>query len=226
MKSNKVRVVKNIVSSILVVLIFLLSFTTLINLTFNLLYIETNVRGFSMQPTINMNLKDQNEKGDKIYINPYSTCVINDIVVAQVDWYEHYIIKRVVGTPGDKVEIKDETTHYAVYVNDNLLYTKEKHGTNSTFLKTGTNGYYGYYQNFLTNPNFEQWVETKNGSTYIRLKENDYFLMGDNWGHTTDSVTKGPVKTNQILGNVELIVDMEDKSPFTSFKFFLKKLFS
>lgn len=179
-----------------------------------------------MQPTINMNLKNQNDKGDKIYINSYSTFTNNDIVVAQAEWYEHYIIKRVVGTPGDKVEIKDETTHYGVYVNDNLLYTKEKFGTNTMFLKTGTNGYFGLYQNFLENPEFQNLVETKNATTYIRLGENDYFLMGDNWGHTTDSISKGPVKTNQILGKVELIIDIENKNPFTATWFFFKKLFS
>ena len=58
MKSNKVRVIKNVVSSILVVLIFLFSFITFVNLCFNLLYVQTNVRGFSMQPTININLKN------------------------------------------------------------------------------------------------------------------------------------------------------------------------
>ena len=190
------------------------------------LYLETNVRGFSMQPTINMNVTDPNIEGDKIYINKYTDITNNDIVVAKVSWFDNYIIKRVVGMPGDKVEIKDETTHFAVYVNDTLLYTKEKYGEDRPFDPTGSYGYYKNYLDFLTKPEFQDYVETKNGTSYIKLDEDEYFLMGDNWGHTTDCIAKGPAKKSELVGKVELIVDVENTNPFITTLHFLKKIFS
>ena len=179
-----------------------------------------------MQPTINMNMTDPKAKGDTIYVNQNSSFSNNDIVVAKVSWYKHYIIKRLVGTPGDKIEIKDEGSHYGVYVNNNLLYTKEKYGDQSSFPKTGSFGYYESYLAFLENPEFAQCVKEEGGTKFIQLGKNEYFLMGDNWGQTTDSVEKGPIKTREIIGKVDLIIDVENKNPFVSTWFFLKKLFS
>lgn len=226
MKKHTSNLIKNIISSILVVLIFFLLFISLVNFTFNMLYVETQVRGYSMQPTINLNAKNSYVKGDKIYINQYSTFTNDDIVVAKVDWHSDYIIKRIVGTPGDKIQIKDLQDQYGVFVNDKLLYTKEKYGDLNAFPKTGSFGYYEEYEAFLINPEFQPWVVHDINNHYIQLGENEYFLMGDNWGHTTDSIAKGPVKTNEIIGKVDLIVNVTDNNPFTSTLFFLKKLFS
>ena len=88
-----------------------------------------------MQPTINMNVEDSNAPGDRIFINQHEIGDVNDIVVAKVSWYENYIIKRMVGTPGDKIEIKDHDTHFTLYVNDEPLYSKEKTGENSLLQK-------------------------------------------------------------------------------------------
>lgn len=197
---------------------------------------ETPVKGYSMQPTLNQNVKDPNAYGDMIYINKYATLSRNDLVVAKVDWSEYLIIKRLVGVPGDKIQIKDETTHYGLYVNDCLLYTKEKNGTNESFIKTGTNGYYGDYLNFLDGyidhwqdekpQNVTHLIKEDENGKYIQLGEDDYFLMGDNWGHTTDSVRYGPESINSIIGKVDLIVDVTNTNPFFETWFFLKKLFS
>lgn len=179
-----------------------------------------------MQPTINMNVSSSTVDGDSILINKYEIGEVNDIVVAKVNWFDSYIIKRLVGTPGDKIEIKDHNTHFSLYVNDALLYSKEKTGENSLFIKTGSIGYYANYIDFLENPEFAGYVESDGTSTYIRLGENDYFLMGDNWGHTLDCITNGPIKKNNIIGRVDLIVDVTNNNPFTHFNFFMKKIFS
>lgn len=179
-----------------------------------------------MQPTINTHVKDAKAEGDTIYINPYSKYTTNDIVVAKVKWYDHYIIKRVVGTPGDKIEIRDENTHYAVYVNDELLYTKNVYGENTVEERSGSVGYYQTYLNFLKSTTFKNNVENKDGKSYIVLHENEYFLMGDNWGQTTDSLTKGPILSSEIIGKVDLIVDVENENPFYVTWNFIKKIFS
>ncbi|MBO5954867.1 MAG: signal peptidase I [Clostridia bacterium] len=230
MSRNKMRIVKNIFSSILVVLIFFFCFISLVNISFYLLYIETPVKGFSMRPTLNINVTDPEADGDIIYINQYTEVNRNDIVVAKVDWHEDLIIKRVVGVPGDKIEIKDENTHYGLYVNDSLVYTKERNGVNEPFNKTGTNGYYGYYLAFLENedygPSGKNIIQSDESGKYIKLGEYDYFLMGDNWGQTTDSIFKGPEKASSFIGKVDLIVDVTNDNLFVQTWFFLKKLFS
>lgn len=179
-----------------------------------------------MQPTLNSNVTQPDIEGDTIFINKYARINRNDIVVAKVNWYEHYIIKRLVGVPGDKIEIKDENTHYAFYVNDNLIYTKEKTGDGSSLNKTGTNGYYSRYLDFLKNEKYQSIVVNEYENSYILLGANDYFVMGDNWGHTTDSIEKGPIKRNEIIGKVDLIIDATNTNPFAPTKYFLKKLFS
>ena len=225
MNYNKNRIAKNIISSILIVLIFCFSFITIVNFTFNFMLVQTNVRGFSMQPTINSNITDSNAEGDKIYINKYATLTNNDIVVASVDWYGHHIIKRVVGTPGDRVEIKDLGENFGVFVNNNLLYTKEKYGDNG-YEKTGSYAYFEDYNEFLKTLHFQNNVERDSDGTRIVLHENEYLLMGDNWGHTTDSITKGVVNRNEILGKVEIIVDVENNNPFYVTLQLLKLIFS
>ena len=223
MNSHKTKILKNVISSILVVLIFFCAFLALVNITFNALYIETEVVGFSMQPTINLHVENDHQKGDTILINKFSNISRNDIVVAKVSWYENYIIKRVVGLPGDKIEIKDETTHFSVYVNDSLLYSKIKYGENG-FYKTGSYSHYQHYLEFLTNADFADSVDKTNSC--IKLKENEYLLVGDTWGQTIDSLTNGPVKQNELVGKVELIVDVNNSNPFVTTWHFLKKIFS
>ena len=227
MESRKARIFKNIVWGITVPIVFFACFLSFVCLGFNSLYITTQVRGFSMQPTININMENESEKGDTIYINKYASFTRNDIVVADVDWHEHYIIKRVVGVPGDKIRIVEEFSYYSLYVNDEILYNKGKYGENNSFPKSGSYAYYEYYKNFLNNHEFNEAGlvgEDENGK-YIKLGEGDYFLMGDNWGHTTDSLTKGPIKKNEVVGKVDLIIDVEDNYLLESIKFFLKKLF-
>lgn len=82
-------------------------------------------------------------------------------------------IKRVIGIPGDKVEVKDEK----VYVND-FLFDEPYIG-------------YGVY----TEPN-GVW----------QLKNNEYFLMGDNRPGSNDSRYFGPVEKRFFLGKAVTIV--------------------
>lgn len=223
MRRGKTRILRNTINAVLVALIVLLCLVALINFTFNFLYLETTVKGFSMLPTINSNVEASDDSGDKILINKYQIGEVNDIVVAKVDWFEHLIIKRMVGMPGDKIEIKETENSYELFVNDKLLYEKDKYGTNSEFGKTGSYAYFETYQQFLSN---SRNTETDGTNKYIRLGEDEYFLMGDNWGKTLDCMTKGPIKKSEIVGKVELIVDVTNENPFVYMQHFIKKIFS
>ncbi|MCB9459314.1 MAG: signal peptidase I [Anaerolineaceae bacterium] len=81
------------------------------------------------------------------------------------------LIKRVIGLPGDTVEIRN----LHVYVNDQLVnddYTQEECGAFSCT------------------------------DRIVTLGPNEYFVMGDNRNHSTDSRSFGPVTRDHIVGQV------------------------
>lgn len=199
MSSRSKRILLNITSSMLTVLIVIVSLFVLVNLSFNITFIRTNVRGYSMYPTLNATVPDSDMDGDVVYINRFSTFTNSDIVVAEVSWWKDgYIIKRLVGCPNDLVQIKDEGENYALYVNGEMMYTKEKNfDTNYYYDSIYLTFFEKYPQNTISNDAGEQC---------IKLNSNEYLLMGDNWGHTTDSLTRGPLDKDQIVGRVDIIV--------------------
>lgn len=83
-------------------------------------------------------------------------------------------IKRVIGIPGDRIEIKEGK----VYVNGEMIH-----------------------EPYLTSE-----VETQNGlysnNRTILLREDEYFVMGDNRNHSSDSRVWGPIKKDAIVGRV------------------------
>ena len=84
------------------------SCSTIFLLTLNAVYIETPVVGYSMLPTYNMSAPSDDEYGDVVYINKIRKLERNTIIVAEVNWHPDPIIKRLVGLPGDKIEIKEQ----------------------------------------------------------------------------------------------------------------------
>ena len=86
-------------------------------------------------------------------------------------------IKRVIGTPGDTVEIKkEEDETYGVYVNGKKLNEP-------------------YIQSPYEYPVCDEEMFCK-----ITLEDNEYFVMGDNRGNSFDSRFWGPVKKERIIG--------------------------
>lgn len=83
-------------------------------------------------------------------------------------------IKRVIGVPGDKIEIKDGN----IYINDALL--EEEYIPES----------------YTTLPG----AYTRLGPVFIG--ENEYFVCGDNRSHSSDSRAWGPVGMSDIVGKV------------------------
>lgn len=215
------RVLFNVLSSVMVVLICAMSFFALINIVFNTVYIKTEVEGFSMLPTLNTTVPTATEEGDVVYINKFRPYTNNDIVVAE--YGTGYIIKRLVGKPGDKVQIKDDGLTYGLYVNDSLLYSKYKTEVSLDGKNHGTNYYFtDIYSKFFEKDQFKNYI-SKDGK-YIELEEDEYLLIGDNWGATTDSLTLGPFSKKEIVGKVDIVVPFKENETQYLFKQILKAL--
>lgn len=228
MNSKIKRGLRNTFSALITILICVMSVFAIINVTFNFVYIRSEVHQSSMQPTLNKYTKGD-EAGDTVYCNKFSKLQRGDIVIASVQWYSEYIIKRLVGMPGDELEIIDEGNKYSLYVNRELMYSRDKilNPSNMEELEkqAGLDEKYNSYLGYLTK-HPESVGERENGDKFILLGDDEYFLMGDNWSKSTDSIDHGPAKRSQILGRTEMIIYQEENKFIALCKNMARILFS
>ena len=133
-------------------------------------FIMTPVRvnGTSMYPTL---------KGNEIMLlNKLGKIDRFDIVVLKLDEEEN-LIKRVIGMPGETIEIRDNK----IYINDKVL--KDPYGFGVTY-----------------------------SVSKLTLKENEYYVLGDNRQVSSDSRIFGPIEGAKIKGTTNFIL-----YPFKSF---------
>ncbi len=146
----------------------------------------------SMEPTLHGDMRF----GDKIFVSKFDHLVSSvkrgDIVIFPVanikalDPSKTYV-KRLVGLPGDKVEIRDghiyiqdQKIDYPHIFRDNVYYNTTKRGPRGE-------GQYGMKNNPITVP------------------EDSYFVLGDNSSASYDSRWWGFVPKNSIMGTVFMI---------------------
>lgn len=138
------------------------------------------VKGSSMEPNFN--------HGDLVFINKLSTSIgspdYGDVVICKLDEGADYenIIKRVIGLPGDEINIvenEEEEEVYDLYVNGEYI--------EEDFLG----------EPMMTDGNIEYPFE---------VPENSYFVMGDNRNKSLDSRKEsvGAIHKDQLLGKVVL----------------------
>lgn len=127
-------------------------------------YSPIRVNGSSMYPTLqDKEFMILNKIGLQKGINRF------DIVVVESNG--KYIIKRVIGLPGE-----------SIMYNDNKLYINGK----------------------VIEDNYSK-SETENFENVI-LKDNEYFVMGDNREVSKDSRVIGPVNIKNIKGKTNLVI--------------------
>ncbi|MDC3414155.1 signal peptidase I [Aquibacillus sp. 3ASR75-11] len=135
------------------------------------------VDGPSMQPTLH--------DGDRLIVNKFSYLIGEpdrfDIVVFNATLEEDYI-KRVIGLPGDQVEVKDDK----LYINGKQI---DEPFLNDTLNKLGEN------QRYTNNFTIE---DIPNGKSEV--PEDSVLVLGDNRSNSTDSRMLGFISYDRLVG--------------------------
>ena len=148
--------VKEILSYVIIILVVVLIRT--------FLFTPIKVNGKSMYPTLDENyFMILNKIAVKKSINRW------DIVVVKEN--DKYIIKRVIGLPGESIAYIDGK----LYINEKVMEDEYSKSKTSDFNE-------------------------------ITLKENEYFVMGDNREVSADSRRIGPVKKDELLGKTSFVI--------------------
>lgn len=92
---------------------------------------------------------------------------------------EYDYIKRIIGLPGEKISIKNSK----LYIND-TLFKEEYLDKNITTTIQGN----------------------KKATLEVTLSENEYFVLGDNRDHSSDSRVWGPLPKENIIGKAWFVV--------------------
>lgn len=142
------------------------------------------VKGDSMAPSI--------LPGDYVFMNRLSygwgkPVSRGDVVVARFRKLERNVIKRVLGLPGERVEI----------IPNQISIKKERTEVGNVVME----------KEYLNLPNF-----ATNGTTTIKLDPQEYFLLGDNRFISTDSRELGAVDLWDIEGRIFLLVRVKNLS--------------
>lgn len=128
-------------------------------------FVVTPVRvtGASMSPT----LKD----GEIMFLYKLAKLEREDIIVIDTDSSDGYIIKRIIGLPGDIIAYENGN----LYINGKKQSDKYASGETEDFQK-------------------------------IKLKSDEYFVMGDNREWSKDSRIIGPIKKKDIKGETKITI--------------------
>ena len=164
-----------------------------LSILFNVFVQRVQVSGHSMDPTLTTN--------EKLFAIKHIPIDRFDIVVAKekTDDENIFIIKRVIGLPGDTVEYKkDQLFVNGKKMNEPYLNSfKEKLKDGSLidyFTKINSN-----YANFDFNTDYLTVDSSGNDTFKVTLKSDEYFLLGDDRPISKDSRAVGPIKKSDII---------------------------
>lgn len=132
-----------------------------------------------------------------------------DIVVFKsVDDSGHFLVKRVIGLPGDHILINEKGF---IQVNDTPFAYQPFDEENDRFeVYQEDNGEKQYQVQFSRGVNQEPYD--------IRVPEGHLFMMGDNRNFSADSRFWGPLPMQRIMGKLTMIwISCEDSERYSSF---------
>lgn len=142
---------------------------------------RTVVKGASMEPTLyGTDVNNPDKAGDNLIVDKltyrFSDPKRFDIIVFPYKYSDEYYIKRIIGLPGETVQIDEQGN---IYINGEILRE-------------------GYGKEIILNPGI--------ASEPITLGEDEYFVMGDNRNNSADSRTAsvGNIHRDEIIGRAWL----------------------
>lgn len=142
----------------------------------NFLFSPAIVYGESMLPTF--------QEHDRVLLSKVSDIQRFDLVVFDAPDSNDYYIKRVIGLPGDQIEVKDDI----LYINGIQMEEPYLEGVKKDLLFDKLTG--------------DFTLEELIGKSVV--PEGTVFVMGDNRLHSKDSRFFGPVASSSIIGEVKL----------------------
>lgn len=173
-QENKETFLSVLISNLFSLLKIFLVCIVLVFIIFNYLVRPIQIEGGSMFPT----LKDHEIALSNAFAARFLTINRGDLVVAyDRKKIDSYIVKRVIGLPGETISCKDDT----IYINGKIL--KEPY-LNNDFSKNIRETNIAFTENFKP----------------ITLGDGEYWLMGDNRYSSWDSRHFGVFEKNSIKG--------------------------
>lgn len=149
------------------------------------------VEGHSMDPTL--------KGGNYLVAINYFTPERGDLVTAKED--DRIIIKRVIGLPNDTIEFKNDK----LYVNEVEQDEAYLNTFKEAFSKDRLHEIYSYNENYQTRAaQMTHFTLNNEGKSEfkITLKDDEYYLLGDNRPVSKDSRDVGAFARKQITGKV------------------------
>lgn len=182
--------------------------TSLVLILFSSVTIECEVDGSSMYPTLNNNYGSS--KNDVVFVNIYNKDFdYEDIVVINTDKYK--IIKRVVGLPGDTINIVLKDNQYLLERNGEIIDEKyicqNINPSTPAISQNGMDSTFARFEELRTKtPEFFEYVDEDGvGVGNYVVPENSIFVLGDNRAVSKDSSYYGAFCYDQVNGKVEYI---------------------
>ncbi len=164
---------KKILREILNTSLYLLGVLCLVYLVIHFVGQRTQVQGSSMEPALS---EEDNLIVDKLSYRFHDPERFDIIVFPFLQQEETFYIKRIIGLPGETVQIDEEGN---IYVNDELLDE-------------------GYGKEVIADPG--RAIEP------VELGEDEYFVLGDNRNNSVDGrePSVGNVRRDEIVGRAWL----------------------
>ena len=154
-------------------------------LVFTFVFRTVNVQGQSMQDTL---FENDSLVISKLLYTPKQ----GDIVVVNSSVLDNRIIKRIIAVEGQKVEIDNKSA--VVKVNGAVL--------DESYIKCDGSFDDEYFDERYYNKEKEVYeYEVPEGCCFV-MGDDEYFVMGDNRNHSTDSRVIGYVPYDEIVGRV------------------------
>lgn len=151
----------NLSKLVIVISLYFILILTISNKVFSF-YV---VNGDSMLP----NIHDKEVKSVNKMVRKYKR---GDIVIVKNNRDQYFMIKRIIGLPGEKIDV----IYDDVYINDKKLdepYVNQSNEKSDSYIRN------------------------------VKLKENEYYVMGDNRNYSMDSRELGPLKKSDIIGRCQ-----------------------